>query len=112
MVVASYIIFYVAESIAPAFSGILSLVALGLGLSKTSETMIDQSTMKAIHGFWKYALFMMETLIFMGIGIFIGYELAHDNIYFDRYDYWKLLVFFMLTIVARFIAIGLFFYPL
>ena len=79
MVVASYILFYVAENTALMVSGILALCALGLGLSKTSETMIDHSTSQALHGFLKYALFMMETLIFMGIGIFIGYELGHDN---------------------------------
>jgi len=42
----------------------------------------------------------------------MGYEFEHHDVKFHWWDIFYLVVFFLFTILARFIAIGIFYYPL
>jgi CPA1 family monovalent cation:H+ antiporter len=110
MVVTSYILFWTAECTL-GFSGILALVTLGLGLSSVTSTTIDRKVTRAISGFWKYAMYFSETLIFIAIGLFSGYAIKF-NTDIHLIDALYILIFFVCTILARFIAIAIFYYPL
>jgi NhaP-type Na+/H+ or K+/H+ antiporter len=113
MFVFSYLLFTLAESTILKWSGTFALITLGLGLSKSQGTTIDKKTTSAIHGFYNYALYLAETLIFIAVGIFIGYEVEeHWGDIFHYSDLGLLVAFFLFTIIARFIAIGIFYYPL
>jgi NhaP-type Na+/H+ or K+/H+ antiporter len=111
MIVSSFILFVVVEYPLK-MSGIFALITLGLGLSKSVNTTIDIKTISAIHGFYKYAMYLSETLIFIAVGLFIGHELSMHQEWINKEDFLKLFVFFICTILARFIAIGIFYYPL
>ena len=113
MFVFSFLLFTLAESPILKWSGTFALITLGLGLSKSQGTTIDKKTTSAIHGFYNYALYLAETLIFIAVGIFIGYEIEeHWGDIFHYSDLGLLVAFFLFTIIARFIAIGIFYYPL
>jgi len=54
--------------------------------------------------------YFSETVIFLASGILIGENLLGNHTIAGEH-YWKLLIFFVVKILARFIAIGVF-YPL
>ena len=74
MVISSFFTYWIAETETLQFSGILALVTLGIGLSAIEKSTVDRKILTACHGFWKYAMYLSETLIFILIGIFIGHE--------------------------------------
>ena len=90
----------------------LALVTLGLGLSKIQNSTIDRHVLSAMHGFWDYAMYFSETLIFIAIGLFTGHELKSSNHEWAYADAAYIVVFFLFTILARFVAIWVFYYPL
>lgn len=79
MFVTSFLVFVISESSTVKCSGIFALITLGLELSKNQGTTIDKKTRSAIHGFYNYAMYFSETLIFITVGIFIGYSYMHDR---------------------------------
>ena len=74
MVLSAYILFWICDGYI-VVSGMLALVTLGLGLSKIQNSTIDRHVLSALHGFWDYAHYFSETLIFIAIGLFTGHEL-------------------------------------
>ena len=60
-----------------------------------------------MHAFWEYAVYVMETLIFIMTGLFIGDRiLLNDDSTIVVADWWKMLAFYFCMIASRFIAVG------
>ena len=56
-------------------------------------------------------MYFSETMIFIAIGLFSGYAIKYQK-EIQRIDALYILFFFVCTILARFIAIACFYYPL
>lgn len=109
-VVGSYLVYCIGNFSVLKLSGILALIVFGLGLSSVSKTHIQQKAMQSLHGFWQYMLSVSNTFIYLMAGLHIGIQLKHSTNILTWEHAWKALVFFLATVFARFIAVGLF-YP-
>jgi len=111
VVCGSYLVFYFSEIPELQVSGILALTVLGLRISKVEHVLIRKSGDHQLHSFLKYAEFCCETIIFFGVGLFIGENLFHNSSTIELKDWINTGLLFFVVIIARFIAIGIY-YPL
>ena len=113
--IACYLLYYVAENvnIGIQVSGIIALVALGLFMAAFGKTRINAESEHAVHTFWKYAVYVAETIIFLMAGIIIGIkvllgEKEADALPITEDDLFKLFGLYLCMTVCRFLAIGVF----
>ena len=69
-----FLVFYIAENIdlGIKISGILALVSLGLYMAAFGKTRISSEAKETVHYFWKYIIYVAETVIFATAGIIVG----------------------------------------
>jgi NhaP-type Na+/H+ or K+/H+ antiporter len=100
-----YISFYCAEFTFLGVSGILCIVCLGLFMSAFGKSKIYAESEHAIHTVWGFAQYGCETLIFLLTGILIGIEMIEKSTITGE-DWIKMLIFYFIMLVARFIMVG------
>ena len=109
--VTAYLVFYVAEfvDLGIKMSGIMALVALGLFMAAFGKTRIDTESEHSVHVFWKYAVYMAETIIFMLCGVLVSTKvlLNHESSVTSE-DYMKILILYVCMLVCRFLSVVIF----
>ena len=101
-IVATYLVFYVAEIPILAFSGALSVVTLGLTLSAYGKTVISPMTEHTMHNVWELLSRNIEALIFIFSGmIFAKHILVEQTLGGTEIGKFCCL-FFMLYIIRAF----------
>jgi hypothetical protein len=108
----AYLTFYAAEMWELEASGILSLVALGLYMTKVGKTTISQNSEETLHHVWQYLGFISETLVFLLAGVIIAVKVFREDndIHWD--DYLKNLALYVLLHIIRFAMIFLVRWPM
>jgi len=106
--ISCYLLFFLSETQLHV-SGILALVTLGLFMSATGKTKIDPESEHAVHAVWSWIQWGCETLIFLMTGLLIGYEILfnHDSS-ITTADWIKMLIFWVLMIIARAMMVFIF----
>ena len=110
-VISCYLLFFVAENINLfnlKVSGIISLVSLGLYMAAFGKTRIASEAHFAVEGFWKYAVFLAETVIFILAGILVGIRVFGVVSFINVSDYYKLFVLYICMMLSRFLSISIF----
>lgn len=102
----SYIIFFIAENTSLHVSGILSLVALGLYMTKSGKTWISAESEHAVHHVWGFVGFMAETIIFILTGIIMGHRALDSEL--SGTDFVMVFATYVCLHVIRFACICLF----
>lgn len=106
----AYLTFYLAESnfFEIKVSGILALVALGLLLGDRLRPRIIHTAAEAVEIVWQFASFILETLLFLITGIFLGIFFQSDDVsQLQAADIGKLIAFNILLILARGIMLSI-----
>lgn len=103
---ACYTTFFLAEAsiVGMHVSGILAVVVLGLYLGGTIRPRMSPHSSHSLHEVWVFAQFMMETLLFMLTGSFIGIVLAEESDLFTAADAGKLIALNLLLLFIRFLV--------
>ena len=101
-VVGAYGAFYIGEAIG--VSGVLATVAAGILVSYEMSKEIKEDTLKqSLDGFWDIATPVLLAVLFLLIGIRGADYLAFSG-------WWFAIVIFVLSIIVRYIVIGIFVY--
>ena len=101
--VSAYLVFFLAEDTPLKFSGLLSLVFMGLYLTMKGRMGISIESEAGVHHIWQYLGYVAETTIFTAAGVFIGTKLLSSDIFW--HDYVKLLGLWIGLQVIRFLTI-------
>lgn len=109
-IISCYMVYFIAENvdIGIKVSGIIALVSLGLYMAAFGKTRITIEAESYVEGFWSYAVFCAETIIFILAGILVGtkvFTIASTIIVDDLY---KLLGLYICMVCARFLSIAVF----
>ena len=69
-----FILFFIAENVNLGIkvSGILALASMGLYMAAFGKTRISPEAKETVHYFWKYIIYVAETIIFVVAGIIVG----------------------------------------
>lgn len=107
--VGAYLVFFLAEASAVGLkvSGILAVVVLGLYLGGTLRPRLDPHDMHTLHSIWHFLQFMMETLLFLLTGCFIGVFFTQSTILFTASDVGKMIGFNFLLLMIRYLVLAL-----
>lgn len=101
----AYMIFYIAEQYLHV-SGIISLVTFGVYLSNTARMSLKHEIDHSVHTVWSFTAFLLETLIFILNGTFIGDKIKElDQLSLETSDIWKVLLFFPFLNILRFVVL-------
>jgi len=101
-IVAAYLVFYGAEMWHLEVSGILSLVALGLYMTKIGKTRISHMSEETLHHIWSYLQFAAETLVFLLAGVIIAVKVFREDSEIGWEDYLKCLALYVFLHIIRF----------
>lgn len=97
-----YLTFFFAEGYL-GVSGILAIVFLGMGMGAYGRVQINPESEHAVHATWSFIQFVLETLIFIITGAFIGkvfIESGESTIVLS--DWIKMIFFFIIMILVRY----------
>lgn len=109
-VFSAYLLFFVSESVL-IVSGILGLVGFGTYLGTHGRVQLSHQNDHAVHTVWSFLAFMLETMIFVMTGTFIGQEFAKfQYLELEPSDIWKSMLFYLFVFGFRYV-INLAFYP-
>lgn len=103
---AAYTTFFLAEAaiVGMHVSGILAVVVLGIYLGGIVRPRMSPHSAHSLHEVWVFAQFIMETLLFMLTGSFIGILLSHDSEDFSWGDVGKLIALNFILLFIRFLV--------
>ena len=103
-----YLTFFIGESYL-GVSGILAIVTLGVLMGAYGRVKINPESEHAMHSVWSFIQFVLETLIFIITGCFIGKAiiLAGSESLITGADWIKMFIFFFLMTLARYIMVSL-----
>ena len=106
---AAYLTFFLAEAaiVGMHVSGILAVVVLGLYLGGTVRSRMSPHAQHSLHEVWSFAQFIMETLLFLLTGGFIGIFLAKGDSGLVLADVGKVFALNILLLIIRFAVLGL-----
>jgi NhaP-type Na+/H+ or K+/H+ antiporter len=106
-VFATHLLFYWSETTFEV-SGILALVAFGVYLGTFGRVHLSHENDHAVHTVWSFMGFILETLIFLITGTFVGEQLQNiDKLALVPSDYWKALLFYPFLMVVRYLLMML-----
>ncbi|CAD8193501.1 unnamed protein product [Paramecium pentaurelia] len=105
----TYFTFYWAEFEFFETSGLLAVVGLGLFWCAYGRTRIRASVEHSVHAVWGFVQYSCDTLVFLLVGIIVGIEIMEEKL-IESSDYYKMIGFYFLMILARFLMV-LTFYP-
>jgi sodium/hydrogen exchanger 10/11 len=103
---ACYLTFFLAEAsiVGMHVSGILAVVVLGLYLGATVRPRLNPHSAHSLHEVWSFMQFMMETLLFLLTGGFIGVFLAKGNSGIVAADVGKMFALNLFLLLIRFLV--------
>lgn len=105
--IACYLTFFIGE-IYLSVSGIIAIVVLGIAMSTYGKVNMNPESEHAIHSVWGYIQYILETIIFLLTGVFIGQDLLGNELMsITKSDVIKMLFFFLIMIAARFAMLKL-----
>ena len=106
---AAYTTFFLAEAsiVKMHVSGILAVVVLGLYLGGTIRPRMSPHSAHSLHDVWSFAQFMMETLLFLLTGGFIGVFLSKGDSQLGAADVGKVIALNILLLIIRFMVQGI-----
>lgn len=103
--VSAYLIFVIAEEFIHV-SGILAIVSFGIYLSNTAKLSLRHEIDHSVHTVWSFIAFLLETLIFILTGTYIGDKIKHfDKLALETSDIWKVILFFPYLNIIRFLIL-------
>ena len=102
-IVCCYLVFYIAEGTPLHVSGILSLVVLGLYMTRGGKNSISVNSEASLHHVWQTIGYSAETIIFILSGLIIGETLGNSHIGLN--DYLLVLPLWCLLLLIRFIVL-------
>ena len=103
-----YLTFYIGEAWL-GVSGILAIVSLGVLMSMYGKVRINPESEHSVHIVWSFIQYVLETVIFIMTGGYIGYYtiyLGESTI--GTSDWIRMVLFYFVMTFARFIMIYLF----
>ena len=108
--IATYLTFFLAESsmVGLRVSGILAVVVLGLYLGAYVRPRLNPHYTHTLHSVWSFAQFMMETLLFLLTGGYIGIFVAEKKLGVTAVDVGKMIGFNFILLLIRFFVIAIF----
>lgn len=102
---ACYVTFFVGE-VYLGVSGILAIVSLGVLMAMFGKVRINPESEHSVHVVWSFIQYVLETIIFVLTGGYIGYYLIYSNGSTIVYSDWvKMFIFYFLMMAARYLMI-------
>ena len=102
---ACYFAFFICEFYLEV-SGIIAIVVLGIAFSISGKSKIHPESESAIHSVWTYVQYVMETVIFLLSGCFIGKDLLLSvSSSISRRDVICAIIFFFLMTLGRYLML-------
>jgi len=101
-IVSAYSVFYLAESWKLEVSGILTLVSLGLYMTKVGKTHISHQSEETFHHILSYLGYACETLVFIIAGTIIAIKVFEGDSSIGLKDWIKLVALYVILHVIRF----------
>lgn len=87
----------------------MALVALGLFMAAFGRTRIDIESDHAVHTFWKYAVYIAETIIFLLCGVLVSLKvILNPESLVEAEDYFKIIILYFCMIACRFGSVCIF----
>ncbi|CAM0909401.1 unnamed protein product [Alopecurus aequalis] len=108
----SYLAFYTAQD-ALQFSGILTVMTLGMFYAAFAKTAFKGDSQRSLHDFWEIVAYVANTLIFILSGVVIADGVLQDNVHFERNgtSWGFLLLLYVFVQMTRVVVVGVC-YPL
>jgi NhaP-type Na+/H+ or K+/H+ antiporter len=102
---ACYMTFFVGE-VYLGVSGILAIVSLGVLMAMFGKVKINPESEHSVHVVWSFIQYVLETVIFVLTGGYIGYYTIYSEGSSIVYSDWiKMLLFYFLMALARYLMI-------
>lgn len=102
---ACYVTFFVGE-VYLGVSGILAIVSLGVLMAMFGKVRINPESEHSVHVVWSFIQYILETIIFVLTGGYIGYYLiAHNGSTIVYSDWIKMIIFYFLMFLARYLMV-------
>ena len=100
----TYLVFFISENYLEV-SGILALVSLGIYLSQFTKVNLSHKNHHAVHTVWSFCGFVLETMIFLITGTYIGQQLLNYKEFAVEWsDVFKALIFFPFLNLVRYLV--------
>ncbi|XP_047088764.1 sodium/hydrogen exchanger 8-like isoform X3 [Lolium rigidum] len=108
----SYLAFYTAQD-ALEFSGILTVMTLGMFYAAFAKTAFKGDSQRSMHDFWEIVAYVTNTLIFILSGVVIADGALQDTVHFERNgtSWGFLLLLYVFVQMTRVVVVGVC-YPL
>lgn len=108
--ISAYLTFFLAEAsiVKLHVSGILAVVILGLYLGATVKPKLNPHYIHTMHSVWHFGQFMMETILFLLTGAYIGVFIGEKDFTILGSDIWKMILFNFILLFIRFSVLALF----
>jgi NhaP-type Na+/H+ or K+/H+ antiporter len=105
-----YITYFCAEyvDIGLHVSGIMSLVALGIFVGVYGKTLIHADAQETASHFWKYLIYVAETVIFLLAGAIVGTRVIPASASMSLQEFLNLFILYLCMIASRFLGIIVF----
>lgn len=102
-----YLTFFFAEGYL-GVSGILAIVTLGIAMGAYGKVKINPESENAVHHIWSFIQFVLETLIFILTGAFIGKVFfSGEESTITLLDWIRMIAFYVIMVVARYLMINM-----
>ena len=105
-VVSTYLTFFFSE-VYLHVSGVLALVALGLYLGTFGRVHFNHEIEHAVHTVWGFGSYVLESLIFLITGTFIGEMLnkfGSEGLGLEIDDVWRAVLFYFFVMFVRYVV--------
>lgn len=83
----------------------IAIVTLGVFMAKFGKVSINPESEHYFHSVWSYLHFLLESILFIITGIFIGKYFFKGFHTITYYDAGKMFAFFFLLLIARYIMV-------
>jgi NhaP-type Na+/H+ or K+/H+ antiporter len=105
---ACYVTFFVGETYL-GVSGILAIVSLGVLMSMFGKVRINPESEHSVHIVWSFIQYVLETVIFVLTGGYIGYYTIYSGeSTITSSDWVKMVLFYFIMTLARYLMIWIF----
>ena len=102
---ACYLAFFISEFYLEV-SGIIAIVSLGVLFSISGKSKIHPESEHSMHAVWHYIQYLLETILFVLTGCFIGQDLLASSLNtINSSDVLKMVAFFFIMTGARFLML-------
>lgn len=104
-IVSAYLTFFIAENVVMV-SGLISVVVLGVFMAMYTKMRLPPEAGEMVHTIISFIQFCLESILFIITGVFIGKKfLVEGNNTLEESDYYKVVIFYVIMNVARYLMI-------